>query len=100
MNEVAECLIAARKRIEDPARWGKGTSSDIFTDHSFPDRIVKDCAAFAVFRTHLEDSPMAYCTLQEAVGTKGVAGWNDAPERTHEEVLAAFDKAIEIARAQ
>lgn len=27
--------------------------------------------------------------------TTGIGAWNDAPERTHEEVLAAFDAAIE-----
>jgi hypothetical protein len=26
-----------------------------------------------------------------------ITRWNDAPERTHEEVLEAFDKAIELA---
>lgn len=30
--------------------------------------------------------------------TNAVANWNDAPDRTEEEVLAAFDAAIDIAR--
>jgi hypothetical protein len=28
-----------------------------------------------------------------------ITTWNDAPERTHAEVLAAFDKAIALAKA-
>jgi hypothetical protein len=41
--------------------------------------------------------------LQSAVGTSyagGVANWNDAPERTQAEVLAAFDRAIELAEQE
>jgi hypothetical protein len=34
--------------------------------------------------------------VQAAIGTRHVARWNDAPERTQQEVLAAFDRAISI----
>jgi hypothetical protein len=40
--------------------------------------------------------------LGKAVGcthSYEIARWNDAPERTQAEVLAAFDKAIELAEA-
>lgn len=39
--------------------------------------------------------------LLEAIGggVRSLAGWNDRPERTHAEVLAAFDRAIELAEA-
>jgi hypothetical protein len=32
--------------------------------------------------------------LRAAIGNLSIPGWNDAPERTHAEVLAAFDRAI------
>jgi hypothetical protein len=38
--------------------------------------------------------------LKRAVGSPQLANWNDASERTQAEVLAAFDKAIELAEAQ
>lgn len=40
--------------------------------------------------------------LREVTGCQrqGLAEWNDAPERTQAEVVAAFDKAIELARVR
>ena len=37
--------------------------------------------------------------LREACG-EYVPSWNDAPERTHTEVMEAFDRAIELAEAE
>lgn len=41
-----------------------------------------------------------YRAIREIGGLYGVIDWNDRPERTVEEVYAAFDKAIEIAEGQ
>lgn len=45
----------------------------------------------------------AYAEAKEALvkstGTVYLAAWNDASDRTLAEVLAAFDKAIELAKA-
>lgn len=44
----------------------------------------------------------AFGIFKNAAGiplTDGIGGWNDAPERTKDEVLAAFDKAIALAEA-
>lgn len=41
----------------------------------------------------------AYDPLRAAIGTDIIAGWNDSKSRTKEEVFAAFEKAIEIAKA-
>lgn len=35
----------------------------------------------------------------EAIGCKAISTWNDAPERTKADVLAAFDRAIAAAEA-
>ena len=42
----------------------------------------------------------AFQHLEKAVGINGIEHWNDMPGRTHAEVLAAFDRAIEIAEKQ
>lgn len=42
---------------------------------------------------------LAWLLVGAAVGGVPIGRWNDAPERTHAEVLAAFDRAIELAEA-
>lgn len=55
----------------------------------------------------LDRSSGSYCdyvsalrALQKAVGKEDVAAWNDHPERTQAQVVAAFRKAAELARAE
>ena len=89
MNAL-EALRAARARIEKPESWGKGHGLT-------PPREPALCALGAL----IFDGPHAeaIARLREALGTSYVHKWNDAPERTHAEVLAAFDRAIELASA-
>lgn len=88
---VVECLIAARKRIENPANWGKG--GEIF------EKGGKECAGYAILRScdDMDTSGKAFA-LFASVTNPSVVLWNDAPERTHAEVLAAFDRAIDLGR--
>ncbi len=93
-KQTADDLRAARKLIEMPDHWQKG---DDFADNCY-------CAATAICRgydTNHDHARYTECrdALCRAIGLKtGAAppiwGWNDAPERAHAEVLAAFDKAI------
>lgn len=53
---------------------------------STPDLNVVRCAA--AFLKKVTDSNVS------------ILRWNDAPERTHEEVLAAFDRAIDLAKGE
>ena len=39
----------------------------------------------------------AFYALEQAIGIRDIPGWNDDPSRTHEDVLLAFKRAIEIA---
>ena len=48
-------------------------------DSSDPEGAMLECAMFA---------------LQAALGRDALAAWNDAPSRTHEEVLQLLDRAI------
>lgn len=93
MRPELPVLIKARALIADPAMWGKGRRG---RDRPF----ATCCAAEAI-----EDMPYsearrrAIVALRNAVlshpSVERLVDWNDAPERTHAEVLAAFDKAIE-----
>lgn len=66
------------------------------------------CALGAIERATFEVPMQSYASrgaaerlLREAAGVRSdfdaTTAWNDDPERTKEEVLAAFDKAIELA---
>jgi hypothetical protein len=41
----------------------------------------------------------AIAALNAVVGDVGIAAWNDEPDRTQDEVLAAFSRAIERAES-
>jgi hypothetical protein len=96
-------LIRARQKITDPANWGKGIRGANPLD---ADRSLETCCAAEAIEDVTIIAPdmrqRAYRRLRNAIGIKigsdnDIVEWNDAPERTHEEVLAAFDKAIEAA---
>jgi hypothetical protein len=92
---TVEILRAARALIDTPEKWF----------HAPGDR--GHCAAVAIWCTTPARSsmapgiPAAQEALLAAVGLTGGAEeiyeWNDAPGRSHAEVLAAFDRAIEVA---
>ena len=85
-----EILIEARKRIERPECW---------TQHRFQDGDAY-CMSGAFFACHAAGPGAigeALGHLHAIVGGRSVASWNDDPRRTHAEVLAAFDRAIESA---
>jgi hypothetical protein len=95
---AVEVLIAARELISVPERWTRGVYSLIDEN----DEAVCWCGAGAVYAAADRagcNPEHARCLLNDAVGT-GYIIWNDDPNRTHAEVLAAFDKAIELARAE
>jgi hypothetical protein len=89
-----EVLIAARKLIERPENWVK-------EPHGYMDSRACVCAEEAIWRANSgAKHEGAVNALKDLVGDRGpmtIINWNDAPERTHAEVLAAFDKAIEAA---
>lgn len=58
------------------------------------------CAVGAIIATNRNDlDNAAVALLARAARTDSVALWNDASRRTKPQVLAAFDKAIELAEA-
>ncbi len=93
-----EVLIAARKLIESPKQWLKGADSGLRNE------IWCYCASGALMTAVDENIPPVDWDAAENALSLAATGdpdgnipiWNDAPERTHEEVLAAFDEAIEM----
>ena len=86
-----EILISARQRIEKPNNWMQGEFSNI--------DFTKFCAAGSLWKEGKLMGSSAYALLREGMGLKPedqVCNYNDT--HTHAEVIAAFDKAIEMAR--
>jgi hypothetical protein len=108
-HTVKALLMQARSLIADPQCWTQGTwardragNGAIFLIPE-DDAAVCWCMVGALIRTtpHPKDRYKAEWALRhvievpEAVVTGHLAVWNDMPGRTHEEVMQAFDAAIE-----
>ena len=102
MNTL-ELLIAARKKIERPECWTKGWEArdkdGRATDACDPVATcwcgigaIWYCAAEFTSETSYSEN-----ALHVACG-EHFPSWQDAVERTHAEVLACFDRAIETER--
>jgi hypothetical protein len=77
--------------------WTQGhTAIDILGDWVNPmsPDAVKWCSVGAIERAYtVGTAGLAREKLEKVIGTAHLAKWNDAPERTHAEVIAAFEKA-------
>lgn len=116
--KATDFLKTARDLIADPERWTKGA----YARHRDGELCaIEDkgacqwCAIGALFwATDVADTDEADEEIEDisterfamgmlydatcALGARGgVAEFNDAPERTHEEVMALYDKAIALA---
>lgn len=82
-----------------------------WTQHQGRDAYGNVCAAQAILESSGGADSITYDACVLLLSAAGILGtnnnlypevphWNDAPGRTKEEVLAAFDKAIEIAQGR
>jgi hypothetical protein len=105
--ETLDVLKAARALLgEGPHRWTQDAYARNSKGESWstsgPDA-ARFCVAGACLRFLPEDADAqtVLCSLREQLPVTyrrfAVSFWNDRPERTYEEVLALFDKAIEAA---
>ena len=109
-KETVEQLKAGRARIQEEGCWTQEAfARNERGDPVLPDKGAAWCALGAVDvvneRQALIDRhrPMValLCALQEHdEGWRSVAAWNDAWDRTHAEVLALYDRAIEREEAR
>lgn len=101
MKTTAEILIEARKLIEKPENWTQGVdardSRGIAVDYDHGGAVCW-CAAGAISRIGKMSDAVgdAERTMRLAIGFGFISSFNDS--RTHAEVLAAFDRAIEAAK--
>jgi hypothetical protein len=59
------------------------------------------CSLGAIFAvTDVDDCYLVANAVEDAAETENIVHWNDAPERTQADVLAAFDRAIELAEQE
>lgn len=92
VNTTADVLRRAREMVDTPEKWARCASSG-----------GPWCAGLAIYYANDKNSDEghpAYKLFERAIGVTGVPAvffWNDTPDRTHPEVLAAFDRAIELA---
>ena len=92
-----EVLKAARAKIEKG--WTQGTmardKNGVAVSSDDKDATCW-CALGAVLAVRREEWVNAVPFVRDAVGGGELLVWNDTPGRTQAEVLAAFDKAIEL----
>lgn len=100
-----EALVDARALIATPETWGKGADAcDFFRDRSGVlragsvlgqkrDRYCPHSAVIAATTAPLVAS-LAIARLNKIAPGGNATVFNDAPETTHAEVLALFDRAI------
>ena len=104
MSAVADKLREARALVE--RGWCKGdcavdmggrrcSERDAFAVRFDPQGAMSRVseADYSIFGLMTE-------ALRRAIQSENIAAWNDAPERTQAEVLAAFDRAIELAEQE
>jgi hypothetical protein len=117
LERVTQLLTAARGLIDTPAKWTKGTNArNLWGDSVSPYLYEATCfcslgALSKASQRPPLDSPLVSKNRQEAVLylTKAIhsitgrdegvsiASFNDSS--THEEVMAAFDNAIELSKS-
>ena len=102
---IARKLKAARDLISQEGAWTQGncardTNGNSVSCHS------DEATCFCMIGAIVHVAPDSWPTLSgalygsdEALIDNGIAAWNDTPDRTQAEVVAMFDKAIEIAGA-
>lgn len=96
---TVEVLRKARALIEDPEKWTQGHDArdadgnwagiHSLQAHSF-------CATGALMRAGGDVRSDAYEALREQMGVNFLMEFNDSAETSHADVLAAFDRAIEV----
>ena len=83
-------LCKARELVARDGGWAQ---------HSYKTKDGALCATGAIEEAQkMRITPLKY--LRDAVGNNNVISWNDAKCRTQSQVVAAFDRAIELAKKE
>lgn len=102
MKTAREVLMEARRLIDE-----KGWTQNTFARDKSGEPVVPDaycavcfCSTGAIARAAQDDDLLVRMEARRrlrAVIDSSIPDWNDNPERTKDQVLAAFDQAIERA---
>jgi hypothetical protein len=87
-NPVADVLRRARALIDTPEKWCQGQC----------ELGEAKCALGAILGA--DPNYAAAALALNRVVAPNIPAWNDAPERTHADVMAAFDRAITLAESE
>ena len=106
MPDYTQTLVLlrdAKELISTPDRWVQGTSyipmkAGVPGRHCMVGAICKAAKPEVNERDFGAVYSLASFFLERSTETPHISVWNDTPGRTHAEVMAAFDKAIEIAQ--
>jgi hypothetical protein len=95
--EAIDILRTARARIVAPDQWGKGRRNrERPMDTCCAAEAIEEVAAPGKERSRAIGTFYCAAGLDRDFGA--LVDWNDAPERTHAEVVATFNLAIAILR--
>lgn len=98
-----QILTLAKAKLPNPHNWIQGRS---FGEHWAPDGKTEQCmcagqaivtAAVKFGREDFDKAVDRYRVAAKIGPNDSIASWNDAKWRTYDEVMTAFDKAIELA---
>ena len=106
---IKQRLRAARELIDTPGKWTKGAfqrdaaGNDVsyYATALVPQSHCVTGAILSVCDDPFEDRQVKFYLNRfthdprKGLGHLALVSWNDAPERTHAEVMLAFDQAIE-----
>lgn len=88
-------LWLMRQLLTSPSRWTQGRFVAVAEDGG-----RRWCLSGALQEVGGQIADATYKHLADTLGVANVCEWNDHPLRTHDEVLAALDRAIEAAPAR
>lgn len=115
MNDVYKTLVAARKKIDSPEKWGKGARGLYSPRRTFNTscaaEAIEDVTPYAFAPYSDEIRQWSFRLIENCAGIDRVKNteydnillatipiWNDAPERTYEDVIHTYNLAIAIVR--
>ncbi len=96
-TNVARVLTCAKEVLSKPSVWWQQGTASRGT------MCVSMAIGYVVVDSDRYLSLAAHAVFAQAIGLKNTSMipiWNDAKERTHADVMAAFDKAIALASGQ
>lgn len=108
MSRLTNVLIAAKALIDTPEKWSQGSlyrdaTGNISGGYREENQPVSCCSLGALIEATQDlDATVfgaAVVLLRREMGGGHIGTYNDEIGRTHEEVMAAWDRAIESSKA-